>query len=222
MNPFENHVDIVFNDDLMPNRHKQYLKKIQDVNPNVIYDIGSCVLHWTRPARAVWPNSKIICFDVIEEVRHLYNNYEYYCYALSDKDNEEKIFYKNLIHLGGQSLYKENSKINPNADIFFGKKNEVKVITYTLDTIVKKHNLPLPNLIKIDVQGSELDIIIGAKNTICDCTDIILELQEVDYNLGAPKAPEVIRYMESIGYKCIAEKFSKNKFDADYHFRKII
>jgi len=220
MTNFGSQVDNLFRQDLMPRKHKEYLKKIQDVNPIVIYDVGSCVLHWARPARNVWPDARIICFDVIEEVRHLHKGYEYYCYALSDKDGIEKTFYKSLVHMGGQSLYRENPKINPNADVFFGKSSEVKVITHRLDTIVEKHNIPLPDLMKIDVQGSEMDILIGAQNTISKCTDIILELQEFDYNIGAPKAKEVIDYMSSIGYTCVAEKFSSNRFDADYHFRK--
>ena len=218
----QNQVNNLYASDLLPRSHKEYLRSLTDVNPKVIYDIGSCVLHWTKPAQATWPNAKIICFDAIHEIAHLYKGYDYYQYVLSDKDGEQKTFYKSLFHLGGNSLYQENEKVNANASIFFGEDSKVSVVTHTLDTVVAKHNIPSPDFIKIDVQGSELDILKGATKTIENCRDIILELQTVDYNKGAPKAPEAIEYMRSIGYACIAEKFSENKFDADYHFRKTL
>lgn len=210
--------------DLLPQSHKNYLKSIQGINPPVIYDIGSCVLHWTKVARNVWPGANIICFDAIEEVRHLYNQnkLQYFSHVLSDNDGDEKFFYKSLVHLGGQSLYRENPELNRAAAKYFNDSSRVRVVTSKLDTIVEKYNLPLPSLIKIDVQGSELDILRGATKTIENCNDIILELQEVNWNIGAPKKDEAIEFMKSIGYTCIAEKFSKNYADADYHFRKIL
>ena len=216
-----NNLQNLYNYDLMPKKHKEYLKSIQNINPAVIYDIGSCVLHWARPAKNVWPNARILCFDAIEEVAYLHKEFEYFCYVLSDKDGEEKYFYKNLQHPGGQSLYKENELLNPEASKLYNDSTKIKVTTHKLDTIVEKHNLPLPNLIKIDVQGAELDILKGATKTISQCNDIIVELQKIDWNIGAPKKDEAIEYMKSIGYECVAPEFSKNRADADYHFKRL-
>jgi len=211
----------LFQQDLLPRKHKDYLRSIQDLNPFIIYDIGSCVLHWTRVAKDVWPNSKIICFDAIPEVSYLYKDLQYFSYVLSDKDGEEKYFYKNLDCPGGQSLYRENEKINPIAARLYNDNTKIKVTTHKLDTIVQNHNLPLPNLIKIDVQGAELDVLRGATNTISQCNDIILELQLIDWNIGAPKKDEAIQFMKDIGFECVTPEFSKNVADADYHFKRI-
>lgn len=219
-------LDRVFNMDLLPKSHVNYLNEIsKDIKPKIIYDIGSCVLHWTRHAKKTWSDSQIICFDAFDDVSKYYDDkfgkFDFHAYVLSDKDDEEKIFYKNLHHIGGQSLYQENSKFNIHADALFGKNNQVKIKTSKLDTIVERYNLPLPDLIKMDVQGSELDVIHGGMNTIQQCKDIILELQEVDYNKGAPKSQEAIQFMASLGYGLVKAKFSNNRFDADYHFRKL-
>jgi FkbM family methyltransferase len=208
----------------MPKAHIKYLQTIKDINPKVIYDIGACVLHWTKPAKATWPEAKIIAFDIMEEARFLYNshNIEYHVHFLSDKDEEEKEFFKNIFQPGGQSFYRENPAILGMSSQYFSDKHKIKVKTITLDTLVSKLNLPAPDLIKMDIQGSELDVLKGALNTISNCKDIILELQEIDWNMGAPKADIVIEYMNSIGYDCVASKFSKNSADADYHFKKIL
>ena len=75
-----------------------------------------------------------------------------------------------------------------------------------------------PDLIKIDVQGSELDILKGATKVLKQCDNIILEMQYVDYNKGAPKAQEVIEYLKSIGFENKSGMFSGGEIDGDYHF----
>ena len=89
----------------------------------------------------------------------------------------------------------------------------------TLDTIVKERNLPAPDLIKIDVQGAEIDVLKGATETLKSVTDLILEAQVVEYNKGAPLRDEVISYVESIGFKLVAF-FCNNGPDGDYHFKR--
>ena len=92
-------------------------------------------------------------------------------------------------------------------------------MTVTLDTIVNQNGWKKPDLIKMDVQGAELDILLGAKDTILNCTDIILECQHTNYNDGAPKFNDVKQYMESIGFYLVAE-ICRNENDGDYHFKR--
>ena len=57
------------------------------------------------------------------------------------------------------------------------------------------------DLIKIDTQGSELDIIKGGKNLILKSKAVILEVAYIEYNLGAPKSDEVVKYMNEMGFE---------------------
>ena len=56
-------------------------------------------------------------------------------------------------------------------------------------------------LIKMDTQGSELDILKGGENLVSRTTAVILEVAYMEYNLGAPTSDEVIKYMNSIGFE---------------------
>jgi FkbM family methyltransferase len=205
--------------DLLPKSHVNYINSIKDINPSVIYDIGSCVLHWHRKAKLVWPHARFICFDALTELSFLYNGIEFENCILSDRDGKEVGFYYSLEYPGGCSYYQENEKINSKASAIYTESHKRMLKTVTLDTIVQSKNYPLPDLIKMDIQGAELDVIKGAPICINHVRDIILELQVVDYNKGAPKAPEVIEYMKSIGFVCVAKQFSKNYADSDYHFK---
>lgn len=198
----------------LPINHVNYLKTI-DSDPKVIYDIGSCVLHWTREAREIWPDAKIILFDAYDPVEFLYEGYDYHIGVLSDTDNKIVKFYQNDTMIGGNSYYKEL-----NDDVYPRDKYILKN-TRTLDSIVQEKGFPLPDLIKIDTQGSEIDILNGATKCLDYAKDLIVELQSVQYNEGAPKVDVSLPYIESLGWKCVAPLFSNNGPDGDYHLKKL-
>lgn len=55
----------------------------------------------------------------------------------------------------------------------------------------------------MDVQGAELDIIKGGLPIIKNSKYLLLEMQLLMFNKGAPRIEEVISYLHSIGFKFI-------------------
>ena len=213
---------------LLPKAHVDYLWEMRhdDISPKVIYDIGACVLHWTNPAKQVWPNAKVIPIEAMQEVGALYTEkgFDQWVGGCLLSDCEEDVeFYENLEHPGGNSLYKENNKLSPLADELFPEDSKVKRRTATLDSIVKMFNLPSPDMIKMDIQGAELKALKGATETLKTVEHLILELQHKDYNFGAPKSQEVIEYLKEIGFEMVGDGMfcgSKLGVDGDYHFTR--
>lgn len=208
---------------LLPANHVKYLYKLaaEGFNPEVIYDVGSCVLHWTNEAKRIWPNSKYYVFEAMTVCEFLYKEagLEYEIGLLSDVDGREIDFYENQVHPGGNSYYRENPEASPGALEFFTDSHRKVYNSKTIDTIVAKRGFRLPSLLKMDVQGAELDVLKGATNTLSMVTDVILELQRIEYNKGAPMRETVIEYMDSIGFDCLGI-FCDNGPDGDYHFRR--
>lgn len=207
--------------------HKEYLIKLRDefgVYPKVIYDVGACVLHWTSLAKEVWPNSEYILFEAMEESEDLFidEGLKYHIGVLSDSDNKEVTFYKNQTFPGGNSYYMENPIHSPIAQSLFGNKsNQFLRRTEKLDTVIKNKYFPYPDFLKIDVQGCEIDILNGAIDVLKNVDHLIVELQHVDYNIGAKLCHESIPIIESLGFELITPKFSLSSHaDADYHFKK--
>ena len=103
----------------------------------------------------------------------------------------------------------------------FPEENKVKRRTSTLDDIVKRFNLPKPDMIKMDIQGAELKALKGATETLKTVDHLILELQHKDYNFGAPKSDEVIEYLKTVGFEMVGKGMfcgSELGVDGDYHF----
>ena len=221
----EEHAKIIKNilnvhkQDLLPINHIAFLEKNCSLfTPSVAYDIGSAVLHWQRHIKRIHPECQVICFDANPDFDFLYKrkNVEYQIALLSDTDNLKLKYYYNRELFGGNSYYRELG-FDGSGKHFPGDRFIIRQ-TRTLDSLVEEHNYSMPQLIKIDVQGAELDILKGATNVLKYCKYLILELQEIDYNKNAPKAPEVVEYLKSIGYLCIAHKFSNNVADYDSCF----
>lgn len=206
----------------IPKNHIEYLSHI-DYKPKVIYDIGSNFLHWSREAKKIWSDSKIICFDVVEEGTEFYkeHNFEYYPYVLSDVDDKEVVFYDNIYKFGGASYYRQNPSFIDRNAVFHPTIRKTKKI----DTLIKQFNLPKPDLIKLDVQGAELDILMGMKETLNYVNHIIIELQIEEYNIGVALEDESIKFINELGFELVENKFNTKYFilnstgcDADYHF----
>ena len=204
-----------------PQSHIDYLNKLKDsgLQPKVIYDVGACVLHWTDRVRDIWPDAEVIAFEAADVHEFLYQEagVRYHIGVLSSESDKEVDFYQNNEAPGGNSYYRENPEIQPAASHLYADKYVRKLKTITLDDVAKLKDFPPPDLIKMDVQGAEFDVLRGAEETIKTAKHIILELQVVEYNKGAPLKDTVIAYMDSIGYDCLG-MFSNNGPDGDYHF----
>ena len=138
---------------------------------------------------------------------------------MSNEDNKIVNFYQNNIYPTGNSYYKEIGC--PISDQLFNSSTKTSRITNKLDTVVSIKNFPPPDLVKIDVQGSERDIIMGGVNTIKKAKHLIVELQHTQYNENAPLANETIPTIENLGFKCIDPLFCNNGPDGDYSFINI-
>lgn len=208
---------------IFPTEHVNYLQSLkrQGKEPKVIYDIGSCILHWTDVAKNIWKNSDIVLFDAFSSAEFLYkeSGLKYHVGVLSDSSHKEVKFYENFFSPGGNSYYKQNGEVIPDSAHFFTEEHAVLKTTRSLDDVVKYNNFPLPDLIKMDIQGAELDVLKGAQYTLQNCKDVILELQHTEYNKGAPQKDEVIEYMKSIGFHFV-KSFAMTPYDGDYHFTR--
>jgi FkbM family methyltransferase len=206
------------NQRLLPKTHIDYLLqlKLSGYTPKVVYDIGSCVMHWTNESLRIWPDAHYVLFEAMPSVEFLYQERgirDYHIGVLASESGRTVEFWQNDYHPGGNSYYKENVAINPGVPEYFMRKYTTK----TLAEVVAQRQFPLPDLVKMDVQGAEMDIVRGAEGIIKHAQHVILELQKVEYNTGAPLHQEVIAYMDQLGFDCLGI-FSDNGPDGDYHF----
>jgi len=172
-----------------------YLKQI-GANPKSLLDIGCNVGEFYSDLKKLFPELQDVALVDANEnlVPYLEKlSVEYKILTLSNEE-KEVIWYstnKNPI-CTGNSYYLEKT-IFYNTDSL---ESNVKT-TSTLDNEFTNRQF---DLIKLDTQGSELDILKGGEQLCAKAKYIICEVSLIEYNQSAPLKEEVISYLRERGF----------------------
>jgi FkbM family methyltransferase len=168
--------------------------KFHKIKIDAALDIGAHKGKWTQKFKKHYPDSKVLMIEANEDHVDDLIRTGHYITALVGKNNEEVDYYtcvdKDNDH--GNGIYKENTNV---------PFTSVKRKQTTLDSLLPGQRF---DLIKMDVQGAELDIIQGSPAIIHDTKYLFLELQPHNYNINAPLAGQVIGYLHQIGFEMVS------------------
>lgn len=161
--------------------------------PYRILDIGANVGQFYSLAQECFPGSYIFSIEASPECESsLKEVNENYFIGLLAKDNENYDFYsrKNDPTCTGNSIYRELTEFYSDDQLITTEQQGIK-----LDDLFEEESVF--DLIKIDTQGSELDIISGGQNLCSLAKGILLEVSLTQYNENAPLYDEVMVFMEN-------------------------
>jgi FkbM family methyltransferase len=143
---------------------------IKEFSEPIIFDIGANIGTFTTWISKAFPNGKIYAFEPQRAVFQM----------LSGNAAINNLYNVYTYNIG---LGKENTKIEFEEPNYFAKndfgtfslvediitqktKNKIVVQVNTLDWFVEYYNIQKIHLLKIDVEGMDLDVLIGGQNTI--------------------------------------------------------
>ncbi len=180
--------------------HRNALQRLKSLGfaPATIYDIGAYRGGWTRLASEVFPDAQFVLFEANADHAPDLARHRHLIVALGAEDGGAKPFYvPRQGDVTGASLYIENTPHYAASNL------EIRqVATARLDTIVARDRLPAPDLIKIDVQGAELDVMAGGEHALHSAGALVVELSFIDYNKRAPLIAEVFAGVDRYGFQC--------------------
>jgi FkbM family methyltransferase len=160
--------------------------------PAAILDIGAFEGSWTKMAMAIWPTAKFALIeanavkaDALRRDPEL-NNAVVVESLLGSTDGTEVTFY---IMESGSSVFEERSDV---------ERRPVNLKQRTLDSVTKE--LAPADFIKIDVQGYELEVLKGGKETLENAQAVLIELSLIEINAGAPLLDEALSFMRKAGF----------------------
>ena len=167
--------------------------------PRAVLDIGANIGLFYRECKQAFPHSEVFCIEANrnceESLQGLTNNYRI---CLLGGEDKTVGFYRDKTDKfsAGNSIYRELTEFFRDANVEVTTEEMVR-----LDSI----NFAVSfDLIKLDTQGSELDIIRGGLSVCKKAKGLILEVSTLPYNDGAPLQVEVISYMSSVGCDPVA------------------
>jgi FkbM family methyltransferase len=174
-------------------------------NPVVVCDVGA---RGSAPEELApfYPYMAYHAFDAdedeckrLKDFPHPYREFSVFPYYIG-RDSREARF--NLyMRPGESSRYKPNKRF---AEVFaedgFGIKREVDVTSTSLDAVYSKEVVALPDFLKLDTQGSELEILMGADRVIANSVMIEVEVEFLEMYDGQPLFADVFKFMNQAGF----------------------
>lgn len=183
---------------LMPEHVKERLRNL-DFYPRTVLDIGAYEGYWSKDIKSVFPSCKPFMIEGDKDKDEILKKLGFpYEIALLSESKKDVTFYKSrCMYTTGNSIYPENSKYFFDTKYFYTD----KVVTTTLQEVVERNNITDIDLIKLDVQGSEKDIMLGGLEVIRKCKAIFIEMSVLEYNIGSPNFVDMINFLDQIGFR---------------------
>jgi FkbM family methyltransferase len=158
---------------------------------NTVYDIGAHTGEWSKKIKEVCPNAEFYLFEANTEYDEilLKTGFPFLSGKVLSNPGRKVVEFYNGTNTG-DSYYKENT-------VWYDTQTSVKLPCITIDTLIADSKLPPANFIKLDTQGSELDILAGCESIINTVDLILTECPIINYNKDAPNINEYLEYFKS-------------------------
>ena len=139
------------------------------------YDVGANVGFLSViAARLVGANGRVVCFEPLpENIHQIEHNIRLNSFkqvdvrheALGDENGEA------LFLVSAETTWGKLAKVGPSVAMQVG---EIKVPVRRLDSMIENNELPQPDVIKIDVEGAEVSVLEGARESLNKARPILL------------------------------------------------
>jgi FkbM family methyltransferase len=176
----------------------ELLELVQRARIDVIYDIGANVGTWTLLAKSIIPSAQIQAFEPL--VRH--------CKSFADNIAGVENVTLHQIAVGSENtsavihvtnFSDASSLLTPAAasESLFGVRDaeQLDVQVRRLDDYRAEQDLPQPDLMKLDVQGYELEALKGGTECLGSVKAVITEVSFIEYYERQCLFHEVVSYL---------------------------
>lgn len=169
------------------------------LSPNSIIDVGAAYGSFTSQCLEVFPDARYVLVEPLVEYQPMLTRLCkhhpgircIYAAAAADRSETQLNVHPDLV---GSSLYRE---VEEGTDVN-GVPRTVHAIT--VDEVVQEAGFKGPFLLKIDVQGAELDVLRGAERTLQETEYLLVEVSFFQFFKNGPEVSDVIAYMKERGF----------------------
>ena len=167
---------------------KKYGRRIETV-----LDIGANSGEWSQALMKQVPGTKAFLVEASPSHEEaLRNSGLPFRIAAVARDFGSRDFFS--ISGTGDSFYREKTH-------HYDSIEPIQVSTVPLDWLMSEALWPQPDFVKIDTQGSELEVIEGGKQTIRGASFLLIEHSLIEWNEGSPSLSDVLNALQRLSFK---------------------
>lgn len=164
--------------------------------PTTIVDVGAYHGHWARSAKEIFPEASILMIEAQESK-------ERYLRELQGA-HPNSMFYK-LALLGAEDQVSMNFyEMETGSSVFYEQSNVDRLLVEkkmaALDSVLQEFGWDTVDLIKLDVQGYELEVLKGGAKALEGAGAVLLEVSILGFIKNAPLLHNVVEFMKERGF----------------------
>jgi len=177
---------------------------LESLKPDFVVDVGANRGQFALIARKACPSAKVISFEPLEEpaqtFRKVFSNDSNIVLHLCAIGREKTIA---LIHVSEDD---DSSSLLPvtkmQTDLFPGSIEQTtrQVMVYPLSEVIDPDCIPPDSLLKIDVQGYELDVLQGCEGVLQRFSHLYIECSFVELYEDQALAHQIIAWLTERGF----------------------
>lgn len=144
---------------------KAALTQINNSTP-VVFDVGANVGKWSLLLRKHFPDARIFLFEPQQACQKAISNLNIPNSVLIPKVASSAT--GQIVQLFSDADTSEKAAVHQRRDSYFSSSTftPTDVETVTIDDVVRLHEIARVDFMKIDVEGHELDVLLGAKESL--------------------------------------------------------
>lgn len=171
----------------------------QGFRPETVIDVGAALGTFSLACHSLFPNAQYLLVEPLEEyitsLKKVTSAIPRATYEIAVASTTDGTASLNVHHdLVGSSLFQE---VEEGTDVN-GVRRDVPSVM--LDRLVAERGARPPYLLKIDVQGAELEVLLGGKATLNGAEYVVLEVSCFQFFQHGPQFGDVVAFMESNGF----------------------
>jgi FkbM family methyltransferase len=169
--------------------------------PATIVDVGAHIGEWSRLANTIFPEASILMIEAqenkapaLDEIGRAHPGRIQHRIALLGPESREDVPFNECDTAPTGSSVLAFASREP---LTF---HVVRRHMETLDNVLANAGIARPDFLKLDVQGFELEVLMGAPKALAAAEAVLLEVSTMAQYEGAPLFHEVVAFMHSHGY----------------------
>ena len=202
---------------------KELIKGIK--TPETIIDIGSNKGQFILLIEKIYPNKNIYSFEPIKEMINKQkkffaykNNIIFHNVALGSSNTLKEFLITTRMDSSSFLKIVSDKNKSKNYDIIENRNIQIN----TLDNLLINEKISHPVLIKIDVQGYELEVLRGANNLLKKTDYLLLEVSKNEMYQNQPIEKVIVEYLKNLNFDILKSNNWSKIQNTNFYQRDII
>jgi FkbM family methyltransferase len=181
----------------------ELLELLKDTPPEIIYDVGANVGTWTVLAKSIFPKSQVHAFEPLDQLSEEFFKRtrglgEVYRHPVALGSSAGTASMKLTDFIDASSLLDMTPTQVSHYHVHPAGETAVQV--KRLDDYCREKSLPRPDLIKLDIQGYELEALRGADECLKSTTAIVTEVSFLELYEKQCLFHDVVQFLAAQGF----------------------